>query len=324
MYKLTAVIGRFEPLHNEHVRMIEHAISLGEKTVVLVGSSWEPRTLKNPWTFEERRGMLRAVFGDRIEIRPLRDYPYNDDLWFENTKIMINQTIDYGVDLTQIAIVGCNKDDTTWYLNHFPEYSLEQFDAQSKINATLIRQDIWEGFDINPLLVPAPVKKWINNWYVKDPSILDKLQQQFVDVNKYRQQWGKGPFLCVDSILMSEGEWVAIITHKEGTLAIPGGFLDYGETTLAGARRECREEIGFDPGNSPVDLFIADNPNRDPRCHNVSVVYVWDVGDELPELTAGDDALSVQWMDSYEIEARREEFRADHFHLIERALFGAK
>lgn len=325
MSKLTVVIGRFQPLHNEHVRMIEHAISLGERTLVLVGSAFEPRTLKNPWTYEERRAMLNAVFGNRIGIEAIRDIPYDNESWFEYVKLTINSYLDYGVDLSQITIVGCDKDDTTWYLNHFPEYGLNLFEAETKLDATAIRQDIWEGHGLMPGLVPGEVFDYISGWYEKDPQPLDRLMQKFVDVNKYQQQWGKGPFLCVDSILMSEKEWFAIIEHQEGTLAIPGGFLDYGETTLNGARRECREEIGFDPGDSPTDLFIADAIGRDPRCHNVSTVYVWDVGDDMPELTAGDptEVLGVRWMDWHEIQSRREEFRADHFHLIERAYFGA-
>lgn len=322
MSKLTVVIGRFQPLHNEHIRMIEHAISLGEQTLVLVGSAFEPRTLKNPWTYQERRGMLKAVFGDRIDIAAIRDYPYEDESWFENVKTIIKLHSNNGDEVT---IVGCAKDgdDSTWYLNHFPEYTVEFFQPQLTLDATAIRQDLWEGFGLNPTLVPLGVYNYITDWDSNSPEILWKLKQQFVDVNKYQKQWGKGPFLCVDSILMSEGEWFAIINHKEGTLALPGGFLDYGETTLNGARRECREEIGFDPGNSPTDLFIADKPDRDPRCHNVSIVYVWDVGDDMPELIAGDDAVGVRWMDWNEIQTRREEFRADHWHLLERAYFNS-
>lgn len=319
--RVAVVIGRLQPFHNEHKRLIDHARQVADKVIILIGSAYEPRSLKNPWTYEERRAMIMSVYPDHdIDFAPLRDYPYDNDAWFRNARNIIESLVEPEND---IVIVGCNKDASTFYLEGFPNYDLDLIECDTKLDATIIRQDIWEGFGLRQDLVPAAVFEWITQWYAKDSSVIHKLKQKFVDVNKYRQQWGEGPFICVDSILMSEREWFAVIKHQEGTLALPGGFLDKGERTLDGARRECREEIGFDPGDSPTDFFIADNPSRDERCHNVSMVYVWDVGDDMPQLTAGDDAVEVHWMDFHEIQQRREEFRADHWHLLERAYFNS-
>lgn len=72
--------------------------------------------------------------------------------------------------------------------------------------------------------------------------------------------------------------------------AIPGGFMDYGESAETTAVREAREEIGLTV--TLVDLLgVYSHPDRDPRQHTVSMVYVA-TAQGAP--TAGDDAKTFQ------------------------------
>jgi 8-oxo-dGTP diphosphatase len=55
--------------------------------------------------------------------------------------------------------------------------------------------------------------------------------------------------------------------------ALPGGFVDYGESVEAAARREAQEEVGLNV--ELVDLLsVYSAPDRDPRQHTISVVFV--------------------------------------------------
>lgn len=72
-YKTGVVLGRFEPLHRGHVHVIEEALILCEKVLVLIGSSQERRTPCNPFSYEERENFFRKVFQDKILIAPLKD-----------------------------------------------------------------------------------------------------------------------------------------------------------------------------------------------------------------------------------------------------------
>ncbi len=79
--------------------------------------------------------------------------------------------------------------------------------------------------------------------------------------------------------------------------AIPGGFVDYGEPTETTARREAMEEIGLDV--ELIDLLgVYSDPNRDPRHHTMSLVYI---ASAIGDPKAGDDAKNVRITNIWEI-----------------------
>src|SRR5688500_1386369 len=79
-----------------------------------------------------------------------------------------------------------------------------------------------------------------------------------------------------------------------GSWAIPGGFLDEGETLEQAARRELEEETGLRVKHLS-QLGAFDDPKRDPRGRVISVAFVAVMprGEQLP--TAGSDARRVGW-----------------------------
>jgi len=102
----------------------------------------------------------------------------------------------------------------------------------------------------------------------------------------------RNPLLTVDIIIRMDRESIVLIERKNPPYgwAIPGGFVDYGETLEAAAIREAREETGMEL----VDLkqFHAySDPTRDPRGHTVSVVFTAE-GKGIPK--AADDAINLQ------------------------------
>jgi 8-oxo-dGTP diphosphatase len=101
----------------------------------------------------------------------------------------------------------------------------------------------------------------------------------------------------VDVVILSDGGVVLIRRGGdpfEGRWALPGGFVEAGETVEAAAVREAAEETGL-----AVELVrlvgVYSDPERDPRGHNVSVAFLARVvgGD----LKAASDAAEVSVMD---------------------------
>ena len=98
------------------------------------------------------------------------------------------------------------------------------------------------------------------------------------------------PPIAADVIIEIDGR-IVLIERKNFPpgWAIPGGFVDVGETVEAAARREMREETGLEVELTDL-LGIYSRPDRDPRGHTISVVYV---GRAKGAPQAGDDAKSA-------------------------------
>lgn len=102
------------------------------------------------------------------------------------------------------------------------------------------------------------------------------------------------PLLTVDVIieLQDRPGHIVLIERRNAPLglALPGGFVDRGETVMSAAGREAREETGLDVEIQGL-LGVYSHPDRDPRGHTVSVVFV---GHAAGEPVAGDDAKAVR------------------------------
>lgn len=100
----------------------------------------------------------------------------------------------------------------------------------------------------------------------------------------------KNPFPTVDIIIETKGG-IVLIRRKNPPYgwALPGGFVDYGESLESAAVRETKEETSLDV--ELVSQFRAySEPDRDPRHHTISFVFIAKAED-LP--VASDDALEA-------------------------------
>lgn len=111
----------------------------------------------------------------------------------------------------------------------------------------------------------------------------------------------RNPFPTVDVIVHDPELGVVLVKRKNPPFgwALPGGFVDYGETCEQAAVREVREETGL-----RVSLLflhgVYSDPRRDERMHTMSVVYVGQAR-EVSELIAGDDAAEARWFSLKEL-----------------------
>ncbi len=126
------------------------------------------------------------------------------------------------------------------------------------------------------------------------------------------------PKLMVDVVVPSEEGRVLLIRRAsdpyEGQWALPGGFVEVGETLEAAATREAEEETGLKV--EVVRLVgVYSEPDRDPRGHNVSCAYL--ARSQGGEPSAASDAAEVSFLDPSTVE-----LAFDHEKIIADALSG--
>lgn len=110
------MVGRLQPLHRAHTKLINIMIQDCETAIVCLGSAQKKREKHDPWTVEERMQMLKNVYADRIKIVPLNDIgAASPDQWvsyiFDKLdKLGMKEPTDYysGSDF-----------DASWYKEHF-------------------------------------------------------------------------------------------------------------------------------------------------------------------------------------------------------------
>jgi 8-oxo-dGTP diphosphatase len=122
------------------------------------------------------------------------------------------------------------------------------------------------------------------------------------------------PALTVDCVVFDPRGRVLLIRRGnepfKGCYALPGGFVDVGETVEEACRRELREETGLSVGDLLL-VGVYSDPDRDPRGHTVSTVFLAQLT-KPADPAAGDDAASAEWVDQW----RAEHLAFDHAQIL--------
>ncbi|PWV98626.1 nicotinamide-nucleotide adenylyltransferase [Paenibacillus cellulosilyticus] len=150
-YRYGFILGRFQPLHIGHERMIDAALDVCDKVLVLVGSAQLRGTVRNPLDIELRARLLRKVYGNRIELAPLTDYSHEGDHSTAWGMYLLGAAKQYGIDRgfhpLDLMIAGDDEERGQW----FPEdaiagiHQLAVPRADIPISATLLREAVIAG-----------------------------------------------------------------------------------------------------------------------------------------------------------------------------------
>lgn len=122
----------------------------------------------------------------------------------------------------------------------------------------------------------------------------------------------RNPRLTVDGVIIADAKLLLIRRGRppfKDTWALPGGFVEYGETVETAVQREVREETGLT--TSILGLVgVYSDPERDPRGHTVSVVFLLAIEGGSPR--GGDDAAEARWFSLEELP----ELAFDHAKIV--------
>jgi len=352
-YDLIVYIGRFQPFHIAHQKTIEHGFSLADNVLVLVGSSHGARTIRNPWTYAERKDLIAGCFEEEfytsntpvcLDIKPSKDFTYDDNAWIANIgKIVNDHAKDIGAE--KIAVIGHDKDSTSFYLNYFqwkfvemPAYPPEG----DTIDATKVRRLMFErNYHFLKGVLPetvynylfvgegVPPRPWIDTPQGK------LMFGEWKHIQDEKKKWAGSPhpptFVTADAIVLQSG-CILLIKRKGfpgyGQWAMPGGFVEEDERIRHAVLRELYEETRIKVPVMVLDRAIDgyemfDDPERSTRGRTITHTYkmTLDSTQKLPKVKGdGTETFEARWFtlsDFYEMEG---EMFEDHYHIIKHML----
>ena len=357
-YNTLVFIGRFQPFHNGHKRVIDKALTLAEQVLVLVGSSNLGRSMRNPFTFEERRDLILETYAppadlandsvlvnrqNRIKVVQLNDMMYNDNRWIEQVQGIVADHTQAG---DNIGLIGCAKDYSGYYLELFPTWGNERVEFLDPINATDIRQLYWSYGAIrnswsaqtgkhtdDPAVkkfLPEPTFRFLQEFETTETYHELKTEIEFIE--RYQTSVQKYPRIehTVDAVVVQSGHILLIRRRAapgKGLWALPGGFIHPDERLEDAMIRELREETGIkvpDPvlRGSIKQSKCYDEPNRSARARIITQAFhiALPRQTQLPRVKGMDDADKAKWVPLNELDPTM--LFEDHFFIIDDMLGG--
>ena len=339
MYDTAIYIGRFEPPHAGHVALLERALACAPRAIVVMGSAWQVRSPKNPFTWQERADMLRSALPaaeqDRVQVLPVRDY-YNETRWVAEVRAAVAGVAPPGA---RMALVGHFKDATSSYLDAFPGWELVPVERQGSIDATTLRNAYFGATPATALDALAPMAGQIPHStlavlaaFAQQPDYL-QLQEEWRMLRDFRASWASAPyppvFTTVDALLRCQDQVLLIRRARapgKGQWAVPGGFLEQRETLWQSCLRELAEETHCSLPEAALraalrEVAVFDHPDRSQRGRTITHAHYFDLEDApLPPVQGDDDALLAQWVPVADLCTMEDAFFEDHFHMLDHFL----
>lgn len=346
-FDLLVFIGRFQPFHTEHKRIIDIALEKAKHVLVLVGSAGKPRTVRNPFTFVERKDMINGAFDCnggrqcRLIIKPLFDKTYNDVAWINQVQHIVKETTldavnNFGFRATGLAaakvgLIGMSKDNTSYYLKMFPQFESVDVPLEKVMHATAIREGFIDGSMQKHELFSNELTPNVANFMYNEFKHTDaytQLQRELEHVRQYKKSWEAAPYpvkhMTVDAVVEQSGHVLVVKRRAEpgkGLWALPGGHLEIDETLMDGVIRELKEETKIkvpDPvlRGSVHATYVFDDPHRSTIGRVITYAAHIKLQDDtkLPKVRGADDAEKAVWLPIGEV--KEEMFFDDHFHII--------
>jgi bifunctional NMN adenylyltransferase/nudix hydrolase len=328
-------IGRFQPVHTAHLKLIETALSEAEKVIIVVGSHRAPISLKNPWTYEQRVEMVTAALDpkvrDRVIFVPARDYLYCELTWLTGVQNAISQVV--GPD-SSVKLIGHFKDDSSYYLKLFPQWELAPQPNYFGANSSDIREEFFTSGGVNKDLLHPETVRCLEAF--SDTELFSELTKEQAFLTDYKKRWESAPFdpvfVTTDAVVVQAGHILLICRGRnpgKGSIGLPGGFLQQGKKIVDSCLTELKEETNIVFPKAELkrcikDQHVFDHPYRDMRGRTLTHAFYFEIDHlgPLPYVKGGDDASEAFWLPISDLALHEENFFSDHFYILNYFLRG--
>lgn len=343
-FDLLIFIGRFQPFHKGHLAVIEEGLSRARHVLVLVGSADNPRSIRNPWSFAERKQMMLQAFPvaeqARVHAAPLKDVMYNDHAWVKAVQATVDKFLaEHYQEFPEgpkIGLIGHSKDKSSYYLKLFPQWQSVPVENFADVSATPIREAFFtdEMRSELPELkeVPSNVHQHLNEFLTSDEY--KALHDEHVFISKFKEKWSHSPhpatYVTVDAVVVQSGHVLLVERCSypgKGLWALPGGFVGHDEKLLDACIRELRQETRLKVPEAVLRGAIKksevfDEPNRSTRGRTITHAFYFMLqpAEQLPLVKGGNKINKAFWMPLAKLKSNK--MFEDHYHII-KSMVGA-
>lgn len=330
-YNTLVLIGRFQPFHNAHLEIVKRATALTDQLIIITGSAHQPRTYKNPFTYFERERMIRSAVHNlsiRVHVEANIDTIYNDQAWAVRVQGIVSKYAALG---DKIGVIGHKKDESSFYLDMFPQWEFENVDEIEPLSAVNIR-DLYFKRNANMAFIRGVVPETTFDFLMKfkETPEYEQVIKEREFVERYKQQYASLPyppvFVTTDAVVIQSGHVLMIRRRSEpgkGLWALPGGFLNANtdKSVESAMLRELKEETGI---KVPVPVLkgsivrsrVFDAIDRSARGRTITHAFQIVLPDgELPKVKGMDDAEKARWVPIAEVKS--EDCFEDHYEILQ-------
>ena len=328
------LLSAFEPVHLAHCTALEQGFAHAARVIALVGSAGAARTLRHPWSAEERVDMVQSAAAQigcpAPLVAPVRDYLYDEGAW----RSAVQQAVDdFAPGAQRIA----------WLTLGTASHAICALTGWTPLpvaaTAAPAFWDVRRGvFGDDPgciqrleRMLPSSTRAFLAGYRAQPhfAPLADELRY----IEGFRDSWRHAPyppiFVTTDAVVV-HGAHILLVRRGhapgKGLWALPGGFVDQDETLLEACVRELHEETGLALPAASVQRSLRaqhtfDAPHRSLRGRTITHAFRFDLSaTEQPQVAGGDDAAEAQWTPLERFAGMESQMFEDHYHIARRML----
>lgn len=179
-YDVGLICGRFQTFHKGHESLVETALKLCDRVLILVGSAQECGTERNPFNINTRTKMLKTIYGDRPEIMiyGISDLSNENDIRPEWGRYLLDNVDRYIYKAPELMIYGNDEARSKWFnpddIRDTSELIINR--GRIPISATMVREAMI--FDRR--------KEWMSMVNPKLHKMYSELRDELMSVKFYQ------------------------------------------------------------------------------------------------------------------------------------------
>ena len=183
-YDIGLIVGRFQHFHIGHKSLVENAYKLCDRVLILVGSSQEAGTLRNPYLPSTRIDVIREIYGrdsDNLIVKELPDLTDENDITTDWGKYVLKNVRTHIRKAPSLMVYGNDEFRSKWFA---PEDILDTAElviprSRIPISATMLRE----------ALVRDDFSYWSRFVDEKTHKMYDRLRRELLATDPYKEMF---------------------------------------------------------------------------------------------------------------------------------------